>query len=1058
MITLFYRNFRLLILTICLIVFWGISSYQLLPRMEDPATINRWALITTRFPGANAYRVESLITDKIESELSEIEEIGIVNSTSRLGVSIISVEIDNKIVDVEKVKSRIRDRLEDVTSQLPENALEPEYEDTVPGARTLIVGLSWNFESPPNYSILRRLAKDLQKNLIAVSGTEQVEIFGSPQEEIAVEIEPSELASLGLTAQDLSEQIRLSDAKVSAGQLHSSKNDILLEVDGELDSTERIRKISIRSGDRGQFTRLEDIAKVEKGTIEPHTEIALIDGKPGVLLGVLMNSDRRIDLWTAAVYQKIAKFQQQLTKGVDLQIIFDQSVYVNQRLDGLFLNIFQGTLLVVGSSFLMMGWKSAVVIGSTLPLSILMVFGGMNLFQIPMHQMSVTGLVIALGLLVDNAIVVVDEMNQELNQGIKPHKAISKTISYLTIPLLASTLTTVLTFLPVALISGPTGEFVRTIAFGVILALVSSLFLTLTVVPALMGRLNDFAISSKTSKSKTSWWNKGISSYKITQIYTLTLKYILRKPVLGIILALILPVTGFAMATGLEEQFFPPAERDQFQIELELSSSASLEETKASVLQVNSLLQNYPEIVNFHWLLGRSAPKFYYNLNEAIEDLPNYAQALVQVNSYQKTTQLVQILQAELNSALPKPRILVRQLEQGPIADAPIELRLYGSDLKTLRELGNRIRLEITKVGDVVDTRADLDKTLPKFRFDLDPAEAKLAGLNNTEIARQLDANLEGVVGGSVLEGTEELPVRVRLSNSRRSDLEQIASLDLLPSDISREENGSTIPLDAVSKIELVSELSIISRRNSQRINNIQVFIKAGILPSTVLKEIKEQLAASNFELPPDYLLEFGGEQAERDEAVDNLYSIFGIVLILMIATLVLSFSSFRLAAVIVVVAICSIGLGLFSLWLFSYPFGFMAILGTVGLIGIAINDSIVVLAAIHSNLAARQGNRKVIAQVVVDSTRHVLTTTITTITGFIPILIVGGEFWRPLAICIVGGVGGATFIALFFVPCTYLSLVNYYSRVAKNSIFRTSIWPTAERTSSSCWQRNGPN
>lgn len=1032
MITLFYRNSRLLILTICLIVFWGISSYQLLPRMEDPETINRWALITTRFPGANAYRVESLITDKIESELSEIAEIGTINSTSRLGVSIISVEIDNKIVDVERIKSRIRDRLEDVTSQLPENALGPEYEDTVPGARTLIVGLSWDFESSPNYSILHRLAKQLQKDLNSINGTEQVELFGSPQEEIAVEIDPSELANLGLTPQDLSQQIRLSDAKVPAGQLHSSENDIILEVDGELDSIERIRKIPIRSGNLGQFTHLEDIAKVEKGVIEPRTEIAFINGKPGILLGVLMNSDQRIDRWSAAAERKIEKFQQQLTHGVDLQIIFDQSIYVNKRLDGLFINLFQGTLLVAASIFPMMGWKSAVAIGSTLPLSILMVFGSMNLFNIPMHQMSVTGLVLALGLLVDNAIVLVDEINKELDQGIKPHQAISKSISYLTIPLLASTLTTVLAFLPLALISGPTGEFVRTIGFGVILALVSSLFITFTIIPALTGRLNNLVTSGKVRKTNL-WWHSGISNSKITQVYTRTLKYILKKPVLGIILALILPVTGFVMAANLEQQFFPPAERDQFQIELELSPSASIEETKVNVFKVNSLLQSHPEIVNFHWLLGRSAPKFYYNLNEAIENLSNYAQALVQVNSPKETTQLIKILQQELNSALPEPRILVRQLEQGPAVVAPIELRLYGSDLKLLQELGDRIRLEITKVNDVIDTRADLSKTSPKFKLNLNEAEAKLAGLDNTEIAQQLDANLEGVVGGSVLEGTEELPVRVRLSNPRRSNLDRIASLDLLPNDLSRAENLSTIPLDAVSNIELVSELSTISRRNSKRINNIQVFIQADVLPSKVLREIKERLATSNLQLPLDYLLEFGGEQAERDEAVGNLFSIFGIVLILLISTLVLSFSSFHLAGIIVVVAICSIGLGLFSLWLFSCPIGFMAIVGIVGLIGMAVNDSIMVLAAIHDNLAARQGNRKVIAQVVVDCTRHVLTTTITTIIGFIPILIAGEEFWRPLAISIVGGVGGGTFIALSFVPCTYLCLVNYHSRVAPN-------------------------
>ncbi len=1028
MITIFYRNLRLLILTICLIIVWGLSSYQVLPQMEDPELTTRWALITTRFPGANAYRVESLVTDKIEEELSEIKEVETIRSTSSLGLSTIYIEMNNQIVDVERVQSSIRDRLDDVTSQLPEDALEPEYQDLVSRAHTLMVGLSWDFESAPNYSILRRLAEELENDLSALTGTEQVELFGSPQEEIAVEIDPSKLASLGITPQNLSQQIRLSDAKVSAGQLRSSDNDILLEVDGELDSTERIRQIPISFGDSGQFTRLEDIAKVNKGIVEPPTEVALVDGQPGIILAVLMNSDQRIDRWAAAARQELEKFQQKLTRGVKLEIIFDQSIYVNKRLNGLFINLLLGTLLVIGSSFVMMGWKSAVVIGSTLPLSVLMVFGGMNLFHIPLHQMSVMGLVVALGLLVDNAIVVVDEVNKELEQGIKPHQAISKSISYLTIPLLASTLTTVLTFVPIALISGPTGEFVRTVAISVILALLSSLFLTLTVVPALTGRLNDLTARVQTREA-SSWWNKGFSNRTIAQVYASILRYILKKPTLGIILALILPVTGFVMATNLEEQFFPPAERDQFQIEFELSSSASLAETRVSVLQVNSILQNHPEIVNVHWLLGRSAPKFYYNLEETIEDLSNYAQALVQITSPTGRRKLIQSLQQELNAAFPSARILVRQLEQGPPVDAPIELRLYGSDLKLLQQLGDRVRLEITQVKDVIYTNADLSETSPKFKFNLDEEEAKLADLDNTAIARQLDANLEGVVGGSILEGTEELPVRVRLSNPHRSNLDRIASVDLLPNNISREENFSPIPLDAVSKIELASELTTISRRNRERINNIQVFIKAGVLPSKVLKEIKEHLATSQFQLPPDYFLEFGGEQAKRDEAVGNLFSTIGIVLILMIATLVLSFSSFRLAGIIAIVAICSIGLGLFSLWIFGYPFGFMAILGTVGLIGIAINDSIVILATIHSHLAARQGSRKAIAQVVVNSTRHVLTTTITTVIGFIPLLIAGGEFWPPLAICIAGGVGGATFIALFFVPCTYLLLVNHYRK-----------------------------
>jgi len=1044
--SLFYRNLRLLILTICLIIVWGVSSWQLIPRMEDPALSQWYGLVLTSYPGASAQRVESLVTEKIEQELLKLDTIETITSTSSIGSSVLSISLKNTVKDLDQAWSLVRDRLADVTPQLPEGALEPEYREIDTRAYTLIVALTWNLETPTNYAILRRLAQALEEEFRLITGTKEVDLFGAPIEEIVVEINPAHLAALKITPQELSQQIRLSDAKVSTGQLRSTNTDILLEVESELDSLERIRQIPIRLGNPGQIARLGDMALVTKGIREPPTELALINGQPGVALAIRIETNQPIDQWTTIAHQTLQKFQQHNPAGIELEIISDQSRYVANRLNNLFKNLLFGALLVFGSTLLMMGWKSALVVGSALPLSILMVFGGMQVLGIALHQVSVTGLVIALGMLIDNAIVVVDEIQYLFKQEINPQTAISRTVSYLAIPLLASNLTTILTFVPIVLLPGDSGEFVGTVALSVILALLSSLFLSLTIIPALFGRMhrrrrhgdagtrgredkeNDHpanlvwsTTSHNTSKIHNQWWNQGFSHPSLSRIYGLTLDVILAKPILGILLALILPTTGFLMASSLPEQFFAPAERDQFHIELELSSSTPLEKTQSVVQDARAIILSHPEVTNVHWFLGTVAPVFYYNLPRRGANRSSYAHGIVQLTSDKELIKLISTLQHELNQALPSVRVLVRQLQQGPYIDAPIELRLYGSDLKVLRALGKQIRLVLAQVNGITQIRASLSEALPKLALRLDEEKAKLTGLDHTVIAGQLNINLEGSLGGSILEDTEELPVRVRLSNRDRGDLNQITTLDLLPDPLASTENRSPIPLSAIGNIELVPELATITRQNGQRVNSIQGFIASSVLPSTVLEDFLQQLNAVDFQLPPGYSLEIGGESEERNQTVGELFSIVSVLLVLMVALLVLSFNSFRAAGIIILISICSIGLGLFSLWCFGYPLGFMAILGTVGLIGLAINDSIVVLAALRSHPAASRGNPKAMKAVIFRATRHVLTTSITTVAGFIPLLLLRSDFWSPLAICVVGGVGGATLLALYFVPCIYL-------------------------------------
>lgn len=490
------------------------------------------------------------------------------------------------------------------------------------------------------------------------------------------------------------------------------------------------------------------------------------------------------------------------------------------------------------------------------------------------------------------------------------------------------------------------------------------------------------------------------------------------RPLLAIAITLSIPLVGFITAGTLENQFFPLLDRDQFQVEMEFAAQTSIEQTRAQVLEARDVILAHDNVAAVHWFVGESAPRFYYNITGSRENEASYAQAMVQLKSEDGVESLVRGLQGELSDRFPATRVVVQKFQQGPPFDAPVEMRIYGPNLDELRRLGMEVRGLLTAIPEVAQVRDDLTEGQPKLGLYLDDEQVRQAGLTNTAIAQQLDAYSEGVTGGAVLESTENLPVRVRLTNANRASLNALASLDLRPE---QAQDRGFRPTSALGEFELEPQLATIARRNEQRVNTVQAFITAGTLPSTVLTALQERLAETNFELPPGYRYEFGGEAEEQSTAMGNLLLFVPILVVGMVAALVLSLGSFRQATIIAVVAVGSIGMALLSLKVFGAVLGFMAIVGTMGLIGVAINDSIVVLTAFNEDPEASQGDPRAVQRVLLRATRHVLTTTATTIVGFVPLLVDGDPFWRPLAIAIAGGISGATLLALYFVPAAYV-------------------------------------
>ncbi|MFQ5755706.1 MAG: efflux RND transporter permease subunit [Acidiferrobacterales bacterium] len=1025
MSTLFFRNQRLLAVTILLVITAGLTALSTIPRQEDPTITNRRGTIVTPFPGASAERVEALITEKIEDELLEIPEIDTIDSESRSGVSVINIELLGSVVDNEEIFAQIRDALADAHAKFPKGVPAPVFDDDRGWAFTILAAFNWRLAGPPNLAIMGRYAEELQNRLRNVPGTEVVRLYGAPKEEIVVTIDPSRLASVGIATRDVANAISHADAKVSAGQLRSFGNDLLIEIAGELNGINRIRSVPVMTRPSGAILRVGDVADVRRSVVDPPEDLALLGQLPAVVVAARMENDRRVDLWSSNARAAIEAFGAQLPDGVALEVIFDQATYTNQRLRTLAVNLAIGAGLVVVVLFLTLGWRSALIVAASLPLTSLVTLAVLNFIGVPIHQMSVTGMIVAIGLLVDNAIVMVDAIKHRLAKGVAVLKAVRISVTHLRIPLLTSTLTTVLAFMPIVLLPGNVGEFVFAIGISVIISLISSYILSMTVIPALAGRL-----VRAESAVQTRWWRSGLSIPRLQRLFEASIDLSLRYPKLSLLAAGALPVLGFVTATTLTEQFFPSADRDQFHVELRLPSQASIRETEAVVLQAHELILRHDEIRSVNWFLGTSAPSFYYNLIMDQDGIANYAQAQVQTSAVKAATRIIPVIQRELDEAFPQAQILVRDLGQGPPFVAPLEMRIYGPDLDTLRRLGEQARAQMARVPTVTHTRTTIQGGEPKLWVHADEDAANLVGLSLVDIARQLDQGLEGVTGGSIVEGTQELPVRVRVNGYRRGKLSEIESLEFLPPSaavINSGEDSPGIPLDVIGRLELSPAANAISRRNGERVNIVRGYLKLGTLPQEALEEFQSRLRTRPLPMPAGYRIEFGGESEKRNDAVSDLAAYAVVLVVLMIATVVLAFNSFRIAGLIFAVALQAMGLGLLSIKLLDYPLGFLVMMGLMGLVGLAINAAVVIVSALRANAQAVAGNPRVIREIVIgDTSRHIIATTITTFGGFLPLMLAGGGFWPPFAAAIAGGTLLSTIVSFYFVPASFLLITHH--------------------------------
>ncbi|MGR5177300.1 efflux RND transporter permease subunit [Vibrio mediterranei] len=1007
-------NTRLLVLMTALLIVSGLAAFSSLPRAEDPIISNRFANVTTSFPGASAERVETLVTEVVENKLRELSEVKLLTSTSRPGVSIVTIELMDDITEPDPIWSKARDKLSDLIPVLPSGTASPDLDSDHTYAFTVITSLTWNGPGEADILTLGRYAKELAKRMRTLSGTEFVDEYGMPEEEIQVNLRTTDTAAFGRSSLNIGDSLSGADAKNSAGQLVNRFSRFGLEIESELDSIERIKQVPLAADNNGHIIRLEDIANVVRSPKTPQSEMAIIDGSPGVIVAARMVPNLRVDQWTARAMTLIDRFERDLPSNIKVSILFDQQGYTTTRLSELGKSLLIGFTLILIVLFVTLGVRAAILVAISLPLTSMFTLAMMKMTGIPINQMSVTGLIVALGIMVDNAVVMVDTIQSYRLKGQARLEATFNALSHLWVPLLGSTLTTILAFAPIILMPGATGEFVGAIAITVSFSLIGSYLLSHTVIAGFATKI----LPSHTSGEH--WYNTGIRIPFITAGFARSVRWAIKHPSLSLALVLAVPVTGYWSMSQLTEQFFPPSDRDMFEVQIFLPPQASIYATRASASKVDGVIRSYQGVERVDWLVGANFPSFYYNLQATQNNAPYFAQAMVKMESFQHANDIIPDLQDTLNRQIPSAQILVRKLEQGPPFKAPIELRVYGENLDVLKSIGEDIRLILANTSHVTHTRETLQPGTPKVWLKVDEDTAKLNGISLNQFANLLQATLVGRETGSVTEGSESIPIRVRVANEERENLSHLGNLRL---PIRSEVYTTGVSVSTLADLELTTSRGAITRRNGERVNTIEGYIQAGVLPQTVLDEFKQRL--EKYTLPAGYHIDFGGESAERDRSVNQLISNISVVIVLMILVVVMSFNSFRLSTIIFMVAGLAGGLGLLSVWIFNYPFGFTVIIAMLGIMGLAINAAIVILAELRLDSKAAAGDIDASVDAVMSCTRHITSTTITTVGGFLPLIIAGGGFWPPFAVAIAGGTVLTTLLSFYFVPVVFRMMVR---------------------------------
>tara|TARA_Y100000768_G_scaffold111589_1_gene82185 strand:+ start:14446 stop:17514 length:3069 start_codon:yes stop_codon:yes gene_type:complete len=1014
-ISIFLDRPRILFLTLAFILLSGISSIYTLPIQENPELAERWATVTISYPGAAPERIETQVVDNLENKLREIVELDIEDLASVItqGFSETLVELQQSVPPslIEEVWSKVQNKIDQI--ETPDGVTMLLERSSGPPITVEYI-IDWKGEGNAPIIMMSRLAQQLQKKLSSVPGTEKTAIYGEAEEEIVVEVDSAKMSSLGLTYQEISSAIRSYDNKKPVGVVSDEYSEFLIRLKDNITSPQKIGEIPVKVINQSEIIRLQDIAEVSMQPANPIEDIFLYNGRRVLSVSATGSFSQRVFEYVENVDVQVDKMRLTLPEEFQIERIYDESIYVSSKFGELIKSFALATFFVLSLSFFFLGIRPGIIVTAILPLSVSLVLLGCRLIDLPLHQTSITGIIIALGLLIDNGIIVVEDYKYRRSIGLSIRESINQTLVHISTPLLAATATTVFAFMPIVTGEGSSIEFVGGMALTVIMSIISSLVLALIMVPVLMSYMERIPYFANINVHE-----EGYKNEKILKKYRKFLTWAFDIPRRAILISISLPLLGFLIFGSIPKDFFPANDRDMFRIHIELPTNSSSTKTleRAQEIRQQVIDSNLIELDKDYWFIGRWMPRVLMNIvgGEEKNGGNNHAQAVFFAKDYfemiENLPKLSKMLVAQNSDLI----IFVDSFQSGPPVFSDIQYSIIGDDENVLRAIGSELELIINDAPDVSHTKSLAGYSNTNIEFEFNSSNVSLSGKNTELLVNELYAENNGIIVSSMLDSNKEIPIRIK--GIRDS------------SDITGDTGYLSIPTrDGIDFIGNYGQATInktssyVTRRNSQRVNQVEGWIWTGTLPHKTEQYLEEKFNEFERNLPPGYSIIVGGEAESRGQSQSQIYSSAIIYLLLITFGLVFALNSFKQTLLILSVAIFSIGLSFLGLKLGQQNYGFIGTVGALGLIGLSINDSIIVLSHIKEKANQVSMTKSDLIEVVIRSTRHIITTSLTTLGGFLP-LIFANIFFRPLAWAMSIGVLGATMTALLYIPAMFILL-----------------------------------
>ncbi len=994
------RNNRTAIVAFLFIAMAGGHAFRSIPRLEDPEFTIRVAVVTSFLPGAAPQKVEELITDKLEKKIQEMAEVKALVSQSMTGLSVIEVEVHAHYREMQPIWSKLRNKIEDIRPFLPEGAVGPFVNDEFGDVFPVVLALTGDGFS---FRELKDAADMIRDRLLTVEHMAKVSIFGVQEERIFVEFSNARLAEFGVSPYQVADLLKSQNVLQSGGSALLGPERVTIEATGEFQTLAQIRKVSLRLPGRDTSIALGDIAEVRREFVDPPGVLTRFNGKDCLMLAAGMSGAGKVTEFGEAIKAEIERMRADLAVGLDCDVFIFQPKFVERAINDFTGNLQQAFLFVVIVMLLFCGWRTGLIVGALVPLAMLLCLTVMPVFGIKLHSVSIASLIIALGMLVDNGIVMSENILVRLGRGEERAQACGAAARELWLPLLTSSLTTIAAFLPIALAKSDVGEYCRSLFQVVSLTLLASWLLSLTFTPMVCYYF------LKASPQRQSFKGRFYAAYRVLLIGAL------RRPVVFLTaLAMLLGVSCWAFRF-VPSIFFPPNEREMLLIDFWQPYGTDISVTAQRSALLEKFLLSDTNVASVGVFVGEGGPRWYLALNIEQEN-PNYANIIINLHALGGVNVLAQRLQEHLAEHFPDCRYTVKKLETGPPVGAPIQLRLTGSDTAVLYQLRDRLAGVLAGVAGVVNVRDNWGEWTKKLVVDVNQEQAKQAGFSSQDIALSLQAQISGLTATEYREGREVIPIILRSQETYRGDLGRIESLNVYSYATQK-----SAPLLQLARARLEWQTSNIRRRNALRTMTVMADMRDRFA-SDALAEIvpKVQALTASADWPAGYAVAYAGEDAESAQAQASIMDAFPLAAGLLILILIAQFNSIR-RPLIILLTIPPMLIGVVpGLLLTNAPFGFMAFLGLISLMGIIVNNAIVLIDRMEIERAQGCSVEDAIILAAHKRLRPILATATTTVVGLVPLALQGGEMWRPMANTIIFGLVFATILTLGQCPVLY--------------------------------------